>query len=82
MDQLFGGAELFGPVAFGDGAGEVAFAVKRHAEGEAGVEVAGGFGEDGFEFALAVGVGGAEEADADGGLGGEGEEEGAAGEHR
>jgi hypothetical protein len=31
---------------------------------------------------LAVGVGGAEEADADGGLGGEGEEEGAAGEHR
>jgi hypothetical protein len=30
---------------------------------------------------LAVGVGGAEEADADGGLGGEGEEEGAAGEH-
>ena len=45
-------------------------------------ELVGGVGEDGFDFAFTVGVGGAEEADADGRLGGEGEEEGAAGEHR
>lgn len=50
VDQLFMGPEFFGFMAFGDGAGEFTFAVPGHAERQAGVELVGVLGENGFEL--------------------------------
>ena len=50
MDELFPGLELLGFVAFGDGGGEIAFAIMRHAEGELRVEMHWIGREDGAQF--------------------------------
>ena len=50
MDELLVGTELLGLEAFGDGAGEIAFAVPGHADRQLRVEVRVILGEDCLEF--------------------------------
>lgn len=50
VNKLFLGLELLGFVAFGDGGGEVAFAIVRHAEGELRVEMRRVGREDGAQL--------------------------------
>ena len=50
VNELFLGAQLLGFMAFGDGGGEIAFPIKRHAEGELRIEMRRIAGEDGAQF--------------------------------
>lgn len=50
VNELLVGLEIFGFVTFGDGAGEIAFAIMRHAERKLGVKVRRILSEDLLEL--------------------------------